>query len=121
MNYIGLHSNIFRNVITDQGFSNCKSGRFSLVIWSLGAESFYKSLIHFFCNLKIQIRGKDSNICPVQSFQGLDGEQGGAVPAHIERLDIRVLVYHLIAYLVGIFNLNKSLSGSDFNVGIGFP
>ena len=49
------------------------------------------------------------------------GEQGGAVPAHIERLDIRVLVYHLIAYLVGIFNLNKSLSGSDFNVGIGFP
>ena len=54
--------------ITNQGFSDCKSGCFSLVIWSLGAESFYKSLIHFFCNLKIQICGKDSDICPVQSF-----------------------------------------------------
>ena len=68
MNYIRLHSNIFWNLITNQGFSDCKSGCFSLVIWSLGAESFYKSLIHFFCNLKIQICGKDSNICPVQSF-----------------------------------------------------
>ena len=55
MNYIGLHSNIFRNVITDQGFSDCKSGRFSLDIWSLGADTLYKSIIHFISTHKIQI------------------------------------------------------------------
>ena len=115
--HIRLYAHVFGDAVADKGFGGCQGRSPSLLIETLGADAFDDAFFHVLRDFCIQIRSEYNDVFPAQILKGADDAEGRLVPAHIQRLDLRVGLDHIHTYLVGVFDLPEASACDDLHVG----